>query len=324
MGAEALIGGLASLVGSGFSAALGSQNVSSSVKKTKELMALQNQYYRENWQMENAYNSPKAQMARLKAAGLNPNLVYGSGAAGVSGLSGSIAPPTSPSSPVAPTPDFSSVVGDAINATVGMANAKKTNSESVYQDIQNQYAEKQIKSALRNLDSSTKVNEEQASHIIQSVKESQANIDALETRLGNETFDRVLSAMTTVGQLDYWKNVESLNNEQKRWLGTHAMAAMLGARGSYEQAHAMAEALNLFRDPSKFQECVHGYLKMLGDEIKSSFGGFLPKEVSEAIENWNNGNYFDALFGKGARHAVGDKLKSGRSSMSSFFRHYHE
>lgn len=33
-----------------------------------------------DWNMQNAYNSPASQMARLKAAGLNPNLVYGNGA----------------------------------------------------------------------------------------------------------------------------------------------------------------------------------------------------------------------------------------------------
>lgn len=32
-----------------------------------------------DWNMQNEYNSPQAQMARLKAAGLNPMLVYGSG-----------------------------------------------------------------------------------------------------------------------------------------------------------------------------------------------------------------------------------------------------
>jgi len=36
----------------------------------------------EMWHRANQYNSPEAQMARLKAAGLNPNLVYGNGAAG--------------------------------------------------------------------------------------------------------------------------------------------------------------------------------------------------------------------------------------------------
>lgn len=32
-----------------------------------------------DWEKENAYNSPAAQMARLKEAGLNPNLIYGDG-----------------------------------------------------------------------------------------------------------------------------------------------------------------------------------------------------------------------------------------------------
>ncbi len=31
----------------------------------------------EFWNMQNAYNDPSAQMARLKQAGLNPNLIYG-------------------------------------------------------------------------------------------------------------------------------------------------------------------------------------------------------------------------------------------------------
>lgn len=32
-----------------------------------------------NWNLQNQYNTPEAQMQRLKAAGLNPNLVYGGG-----------------------------------------------------------------------------------------------------------------------------------------------------------------------------------------------------------------------------------------------------
>lgn len=37
----------------------------------------QNQWNIEQWNRENAYNSPAAQMARYKAAGLNPDLMYG-------------------------------------------------------------------------------------------------------------------------------------------------------------------------------------------------------------------------------------------------------
>jgi hypothetical protein len=36
----------------------------------------------EMWNLQNAYNTPSAQMSRLRQAGLNPNLVYGSGVTG--------------------------------------------------------------------------------------------------------------------------------------------------------------------------------------------------------------------------------------------------
>lgn len=36
---------------------------------------------RQQWHMQNEYNSPAAQMKRLQEAGLNPNLVYGTGSA---------------------------------------------------------------------------------------------------------------------------------------------------------------------------------------------------------------------------------------------------
>lgn len=54
-------------------------------KNQKQLMDYQNAANVQNWQRENSYNSPAAQMQRLKAAGLNPNLVYQSGAQNTSG-----------------------------------------------------------------------------------------------------------------------------------------------------------------------------------------------------------------------------------------------
>lgn len=45
----------------------------------------------EQWNRANAYNTPESQMARLKAAGLNPNLVYGNGSA-----TGNTTPASSP------------------------------------------------------------------------------------------------------------------------------------------------------------------------------------------------------------------------------------
>lgn len=42
----------------------------------------QNAWNLDMWNRQNEYNSPSAQMSRLKAAGLNPDLMYGNGSAG--------------------------------------------------------------------------------------------------------------------------------------------------------------------------------------------------------------------------------------------------
>lgn len=46
----------------------------------------QKAFQEDMWHQQNAYNSPEQQMARLKEAGLNPNLIYGSGVSGATGL----------------------------------------------------------------------------------------------------------------------------------------------------------------------------------------------------------------------------------------------
>lgn len=54
-------------------------------------MAQQQAYNKELWDYQNAYNTPQMQMQRLEAAGLNPHLIYGSGAGGA-GNAGPISP----------------------------------------------------------------------------------------------------------------------------------------------------------------------------------------------------------------------------------------
>lgn len=60
------------------------------------------------WNLQNDYNSPANQMARFKAAGLNPNLIYGQGNAGNAG---------SLSAPSTTTPQFQNTrPGDALTS----------------------------------------------------------------------------------------------------------------------------------------------------------------------------------------------------------------
>lgn len=70
----------AQLLGTGINA-MAQSNINKKTQKWNEkIMAQQRQQSLADWTMQNEYNSPKAQMQRLKMAGLNPNLVYGKGA----------------------------------------------------------------------------------------------------------------------------------------------------------------------------------------------------------------------------------------------------
>lgn len=55
----------------------------------KDLAQQQNRDNVAMWQANNQYNHPTAQMQRLRQAGLNPNLIYGTGVAGSTGSSAS-------------------------------------------------------------------------------------------------------------------------------------------------------------------------------------------------------------------------------------------
>lgn len=74
--AQSAIQGLTSALGSSIG---GKDEQRRQYEYNMEMAKWQNDVNIANWNMQNEYNLPQNQMARLKAAGLNPNLVYGSG-----------------------------------------------------------------------------------------------------------------------------------------------------------------------------------------------------------------------------------------------------
>lgn len=60
-------------------AAISRENTDKTIQANKDMANLAYQRDMEQWNRANLYNAPQAQMGRLKAAGLNPMLVYGSG-----------------------------------------------------------------------------------------------------------------------------------------------------------------------------------------------------------------------------------------------------
>jgi hypothetical protein len=71
-----LLGGVTSNI---FGARTARQNVDKTIQANRELAAYGYYMDKKQWERENAYNAPAAQMQRLRDAGLNPHLVYGKG-----------------------------------------------------------------------------------------------------------------------------------------------------------------------------------------------------------------------------------------------------
>ena len=80
---SAILGAAALTAGAGmFGSMLGAGSQAATNRANLKLAKYQFDQNKEMWHMQNEYNRPDQQMDRLRAAGLNPNLVYGHGAVG--------------------------------------------------------------------------------------------------------------------------------------------------------------------------------------------------------------------------------------------------
>lgn len=93
-----------------------------------KLAQLQNRWNVQAWNMNNQYNSPSAQIQRLREAGLNSDMMYGGS---VSGNTTSSAPSMTSGAPSAPM-DYTNLA------------AKKTIGQSIQEALQNEYTKAQI------------------------------------------------------------------------------------------------------------------------------------------------------------------------------------
>lgn len=106
-----IVAGVGSLFGGLGSSAMNNKAVQDTNKTNMEIAKYQAQWQQQEnekayqrslnmWNLQNEYNSPTQQMARIRAAGLNPNLVYGNG---ITGNSAGSAPQYEPAKFNAPT-----------------------------------------------------------------------------------------------------------------------------------------------------------------------------------------------------------------------------
>lgn len=124
-----VIAGGASLLGQAFNAFTQHKTNKRQERFTREMYAKQRADSLSDWNMQNAYNDPSAQMSRLQNAGLNPHLVYGNGADAQS--QGAPKPVSSHSANFkAPQMDLGSVVSNALATKQLQSNIARTDAET--------------------------------------------------------------------------------------------------------------------------------------------------------------------------------------------------
>lgn len=140
-----------SLIGSAASWASGSKLNKRAENYNKWMYAHQRRDALADWDMQNQYNSPAAQMQRFKDAGLNPNLMYGQGESGGASMVRS----SSSSTPSYKMPDFSGiaqagtgVLMNALQAKQLRANIQRTEAET--SAVQTSTADKELSLRIRN------------------------------------------------------------------------------------------------------------------------------------------------------------------------------
>ena len=94
----------------------------------------------EFWKMQNEYNSPAEQMARLRAAGLNPDLAISGNVQNSAGGLSSVSKGNAPSASYAPPTDFSAFE----NAAQKAAQTVKTVAESKLTQVETSLQEKKV------------------------------------------------------------------------------------------------------------------------------------------------------------------------------------
>lgn len=234
---DAIISAGASFAGSLANLFSGQHQANKAFERQKELMRIQNQYAIDNWNRENNYNTPSAQMQRLRDAGLNPNLVYGQGSGSLQ--AGSIDTPSAPSAPMAVSPDFSKSIMDGANAALAIAQAKKAGSETIAQNIENEYNQKTLEDRINKVSLENNWTKEQTKKAKEETAYLQEQFGELVARINSLKIRNEIDSKT----LDNWDR--EFNNRMREMDDRHAM--------SYEERRRLSSTFDDFVRLCKFQ-----------------------------------------------------------------------
>ena len=303
---------MSDLVGSFISAEVNRRQQERAFKQQKELQQDAQSYNTLMFNMANAYNSPSAQMARFKAAGLNPNLMYGQMANTASAPSISAGSAPSPSQMQAPSL--------METAQLGLLEAQKRNIDADTADKEASAGEKGANTQLittqeminkADLDIRKKLADSQISVNDETMNQIKANIVQIAQTTENLKVENAIASLQL--QWDRASFDDRVKLVQAQWKAANAQANLSNA-----QAHRITTLLNqeLSNLQAEFSNIVAS--TNLTEQQKSNMA---QQKIIDAADNFylkvatdahNNGNEFKA-FGAELVHMFTHLFKFGKN-----------
>lgn len=157
-------------------------------KYQQQAMDKQQQLNLETWRMQNAYNTPQQQMSRLIDAGLNPRLIYGSGASAPN-MAGPLDAAT------APTRDVSS-------------NVPKTSSLMDYYQI------RQMDAQYKQTTMATDIMQKTAG--LKDIEMSLKNLNLMKEQIGSKDYEYLRDIEVDTKKLQWLRTNQLLFNEERK------------------------------------------------------------------------------------------------------------
>lgn len=124
------VGSAAGAVGSIFAAKENRKAVQDTNTANIELAKYQNQWNLDQWNRENAYNTPAEQMRRLQAAGINPNLAFSKGTIDNVSASSPTAAPMKVEPYLGNTQDMQSMVSNIVSGLQAFESYKQAQNQT--------------------------------------------------------------------------------------------------------------------------------------------------------------------------------------------------
>lgn len=235
-----------------------------------ELANRQNQYNIDQWNRENAYNSPKNRMKLLREGGLNADLMYGQGAGSLQAASspmmtaGEAAPPMDYSKFI-PNLELSSIAQNMASARLMNAQAKKTDTETTgqelqnfYQSVLNKYIDEDQRQHLKlqhgEIIINGKVSEElaaqvnllnnQADEVQQSIDESKKRVEKMDNDMQLAWMNFYLDASETQALIEKIQAETDLTREQARMYVAKTQAEINGINADIAYKAALGTNVN--------------------------------------------------------------------------------